>query len=429
MSISHWQRRNNPDQIRADLVILGAGITGLSAAIEAQRRGLRCVIVEKRTPGIGASGRNAGYLMRGMAENYSRVTRELGRDRARAIWSTSEGNLADLRAIGLEALPSFRPTPSCIVAASEQEAADLTASVPLLAEDGFEATLLHTGDDGACDDLWSHAAATARDTVALVNPHDATVNPAELVAMLRRALTTTMVLECSEAYAVALDEQHRVTVRTPTADITAARGLVALNAYAGELFPGLVDLAVPNRGQMLRLSPTEPDVPLVRLDHAYYVNAGGEYLRLDDHGHVIMGGCRARHADAERTSSDAVTDAVQADLEAAARALLGPALDHHTVTARWAGTMGFSPDGLPVTTPISADGTPITHDAAHATNAETSPLWFCGGFTGHGMSLAHRTAVRTLAAMLGETAPLFPASRFDAMTDAMTDPMHNATTD
>ncbi|MEO1279335.1 MAG: hypothetical protein AAFV77_10305, partial [Planctomycetota bacterium] len=48
------------------------------------------------------------------------------------------------------------------------------------------------------------------------------------------------------------------------------------------------------------------------------------------------------------------------------------------------GTMGFSPDGMPLVGPISEDGS----------------VWFCGGFTGHGMSLAYRTSAGAVTALL-----------------------------
>jgi glycine/D-amino acid oxidase-like deaminating enzyme len=54
------------------------------------------------------------------------------------------------------------------------------------------------------------------------------------------------------------------------------------------------------------------------------------------------------------------------------------------VVARWAGTMGFSPDGMPLVGPVGA----------------SDSVWFCGGFTGHGMSLAYRTGAGAVAAML-----------------------------
>jgi glycine/D-amino acid oxidase-like deaminating enzyme len=52
------------DQIEADVAIIGAGITGLSAAchLKARLPELRVVVVERERVGFGASGRSAGFL-------------------------------------------------------------------------------------------------------------------------------------------------------------------------------------------------------------------------------------------------------------------------------------------------------------------------------------------------------------------------------
>ena len=46
--------------VSADVAILGAGFTGLTAALELARKGLSVVVVEAHRAGFGASGRNGG---------------------------------------------------------------------------------------------------------------------------------------------------------------------------------------------------------------------------------------------------------------------------------------------------------------------------------------------------------------------------------
>ena len=50
------------DDIEEDLVIVGAGFTGLSAALHLAEAGLSVVALEAKEIGWGASGRNGGQV-------------------------------------------------------------------------------------------------------------------------------------------------------------------------------------------------------------------------------------------------------------------------------------------------------------------------------------------------------------------------------
>ena len=51
---------------QADVVILGAGFTGCSAALHLAQRGARVIVLEKNDIGFGGSGRNVGLVNAGM---------------------------------------------------------------------------------------------------------------------------------------------------------------------------------------------------------------------------------------------------------------------------------------------------------------------------------------------------------------------------
>ena len=47
----------------ADVCVVGAGLAGLSAALELRQRGFTVALLEAKTVGWGASGRNAGHVL------------------------------------------------------------------------------------------------------------------------------------------------------------------------------------------------------------------------------------------------------------------------------------------------------------------------------------------------------------------------------
>ncbi|MDC3067931.1 FAD-binding oxidoreductase [Paracoccaceae bacterium] len=56
----------NPESITADLLIVGGGFTGCSAALEAAKQGAKVVLLECETIGFGGSGRNVGLVNSGL---------------------------------------------------------------------------------------------------------------------------------------------------------------------------------------------------------------------------------------------------------------------------------------------------------------------------------------------------------------------------
>ena len=75
---------------RADVCIVGAGFTGISAALHLAERGYSVVVLETARVGWGASGRNGGQVGSGMRESMGALERSLGPERAGALWVLCE---------------------------------------------------------------------------------------------------------------------------------------------------------------------------------------------------------------------------------------------------------------------------------------------------------------------------------------------------
>src|SRR5664279_4277111 len=70
----------------ADVLVIGAGIAGLSCAWHLAERGVDCTVVEARTAASGASGRNGGFLVAGAAPAHQDAIRAFGHDVAVGIY-------------------------------------------------------------------------------------------------------------------------------------------------------------------------------------------------------------------------------------------------------------------------------------------------------------------------------------------------------
>jgi gamma-glutamylputrescine oxidase len=74
-----------------DVAVIGGGFTGLSAALACAEKGLKVALLEARTIGYGASGRNGGQLIPGLRWSMREIDEEFGRERAQAIFDLAYG--------------------------------------------------------------------------------------------------------------------------------------------------------------------------------------------------------------------------------------------------------------------------------------------------------------------------------------------------
>ncbi len=70
----------------ADVCIVGGGLAGLSAAVELADRGYSVLLLEAETVGWGASGRNGGQIIAGLACDPSVIEKTLGFEASRQAW-------------------------------------------------------------------------------------------------------------------------------------------------------------------------------------------------------------------------------------------------------------------------------------------------------------------------------------------------------
>jgi glycine/D-amino acid oxidase-like deaminating enzyme len=307
-----------------------------------------------------------------------------GRERARRIWRFTEENVRitdetlDGSAFALER------SGSVLAAGSPSEADRLRRSLALMAEDGIDARWLDAAGVRAVLGMEGlHG--------ALVVPAGGALNPERLVAHLAAQSGAVV----GAGWSVERVEPDGGGVRLRIAgggSVRAPRALLALNAYLPQVLPDAARWVRPVRAQMLATAPVEPVLPAPVYSHDGYF-----YLRQRPDGRLLMGGARHLHAADEVGYEDATTPALQADLEAYLRRHL-PRAGAPAVERRWSGTMGFSPDGLPVLA-----GVPGVPGAFVAT-----------GFTGHGMGYGARfglLAARTLLGEADDAADLFAPDR------------------
>jgi glycine/D-amino acid oxidase-like deaminating enzyme/RimJ/RimL family protein N-acetyltransferase len=344
----------------ADVIVVGGGITGASVAHHLAARGVSAVLLERHHLAAGASGRNAGFVLMGVAANYALAVRRHGRGVAREVWHFTAENHARLAEL-LDGRAGHVRRGSLTLAATPEESELLGESEALLREDGLPGRLV------------------AGDAPALCNDADGELDPAAAVAVIAGAAPGATLLEGVEVLGVEPGADG-VRVHCAQGECLAAMVVLATNGYTSALAPSLP--IAPVRAQMLATAPFAPRVA----ERPTYAHWGYRYWRQRGDGRVLLGGWRDTAVE-EEVGTDAVpTWRVQSQLDAQLAAMQVTA----PVTHRWAGIMGFSPDELPLVGPV----------------AGMRNVHVCGGYTGHGMGFALHAAQRLVGHMLdGDALP------------------------
>lgn len=384
-STSHWQAelagadaRRGPlsGATTADVVILGAGITGVAAALWFARDGARVAVLEARRVAAGASGRNGGFLLGGTAESYRVAVARYGRERTRRIWAYNVANAELARSLVGELAESgwecgYRQSGSLRIASTETELAEILAGLPLMAEDGWYAEPVE------------RAALPARIQAAYLGgayfPLDGEIHPARFVTGLAKLAERAGAAISEESPATSIEiGQSAITVRAAGGRITAGALLLATNAWTPELAgqigaAGWLERAMtPTRGQMLVTAPVAERIFTCPCS----ANEGYQYWRQLPDGRLAIGGWRNRSFETEGCLDETPSDAVQRHLDAFVAETL--ALPGVPIERRWAGIMAFSRDGLPLIGRVPGSGAGLVYIAA--------------GYTGHGNAYALQAA-------------------------------------
>lgn len=175
-------KKNKTKASSYDAVVVGAGVIGLSIAWSAARKGLKVCVVERSTPGSGASSVAAGMLAPvGEASFGEQALLELNLA-SHAIWPDFAESLT--AATGLET--GYLPLGALHVAFDGDEACEMHRKADLHERSGLESRWLEPDD---CRELEPGLAPAL--VGGLFVPGDSAADPRQLVVALESALRSS----------------------------------------------------------------------------------------------------------------------------------------------------------------------------------------------------------------------------------------------
>lgn len=362
----------------ADVCVVGAGYTGLSAALHLAGRGYSVVILEERQVGWGASGRNGGQLGTGQRREESELEAYFGKDAARQLFQLGVAGrdlvreLIHRHAIDCDLTPG-----QLLCAAKPSHMADLEARATKLATDyayPHQRILSRAELRDLVDSPAYHG--------GVMDAGAAHLHPLNYALGLARACVAAGVRIYEHSRVTGYSGSGPILVRTAQGEVRAGHLVLGCNGYLGNLEPRIADRIMPINNFLLATAPLGPTADRLIADPAcvhdtlFVVN----YFRLSPDRRLVFGG------------GENYTRHFPADLKGFVRRQMlriFPQLAAIPIDYAWGGTLAITMNRLPHFGRLAPD------------------VYFAQGYSGHGVSTA------TLAGQLIAEAIAGTAERFD----------------
>lgn len=364
-----------------DVVIVGSGFTGLSAALKLLQCGYRVAVIEAHRVGWGASGRNGGQLGSGQRADQETLEERHGEGHAKQLWELAEESknlvkkLIDQHGIDCDYQPGIINTDH-----RKRFSASTRRYVELLHSKYDYRDIRYVESEELSDLLGtSHYTSGSVDTGAgHLHPLKYALGLADAVSDAGGEIFENSLVE---------DIQYggKLTVRTSDGSLKADSLVFACNGYLGSLNRTVASKVMPINNFIIATRPLGADLNKTILrqnmavaDSRFVVN----YYRKSGDGRLLFGG---RESYGYRFPNDIRSYVRGAMLD------IYPQLATTGIEFGWGGTLAITMNRMP-------------HISALAPN-----VYSASGYSGHGVGMA------TLSGYLVAEAIDGTLSNFDVM--------------
>ncbi|EWH03512.1 NAD(P)/FAD-dependent oxidoreductase [Halomonas sp. BC04] len=274
--------------IECDVCVVGAGFTGISAALHLAEQGMQVVVLEAARVGFGASGRNGGQIVNSYSRDMDVIESKYGSETARALGDMAfEGNRIIRQRIAQYAIRCDLKEGNLFAACNEKQMQGLIEHKALWERYGHhELELL----EGAA---LQREVNSERYVGALVDHSGGHLHPLNLVLGEAAAFEALGGVIHEQTPVLEVRHGEPVVLRTPKGSVTARRVVMAGNAYLQGVLPELENRSMPCGTQIITTEPLPVALcrELIPNDMAVEdCNYLLDYYRFTADGRLLYGG-------------------------------------------------------------------------------------------------------------------------------------------
>jgi gamma-glutamylputrescine oxidase len=270
----------------ADVCVIGAGFTGINAALELAERGVSVIVLEAVRVGFGASGRNGGQIVNGYSRDLDVISARYGESAGRVIGSLADagGDIIRERVQKYGIQCDLREG-MMITALTGKQMSGLEHHVRTWKGFGYDQFELFD-EKGLAEHV-----VTERYVGGLLDLRGGHIHPLNLVQGEAAAFESLggRIFENSPVVSVDMDN---AVVKTAAGEVRAKTVLVCGNAYLQGVLPNLEGRVMPVSTQVLATEPLGAEVERllptnICVEDANYVL---DYFRRTADGRLLYGG-------------------------------------------------------------------------------------------------------------------------------------------
>ncbi|RZL32897.1 MAG: FAD-binding oxidoreductase [Pedobacter sp.] len=339
-NLSYWEKASF---YMSDVIIVGSGIVGLSAAIEIKKKkpNISVTILERGFLPSGASTKNAGFACFGSISELIEQEKTCGIDGLHKLISKRWNGLQKLRSIVGDAnldlqinggFELFRPIEYLLKA----ECVSKISHFNDLVEDVTESKNVFTTSN---DSLNKFGFTNVEELIE--NRLEAQLDPGKMIKALIKIASSLGVLILNNCEVKQFEEEeNQVAVLTSQGIFKAKKLLFCTNAFATQLLPQLG--LKPGRGQVIITKP----IANLRIKGTFHYDKGYYYFR-NIGNRVLLGGGRNLDFFTEETHQFGQTPLVQNNLIRLLKEVILPNTPFE-IEQKWSGIMAFGNDLNPI---------------------------------------------------------------------------------
>jgi glycine/D-amino acid oxidase-like deaminating enzyme len=352
---------------RVDVVVIGAGYTGLSAARTLAKLGVTVAVLEANTIGWGASSRNGGMVLTGMKLDVATLSKRYGMELTRRMYAASLESIDLVEQIVREEniACDFSRCGHLEVACKQSHFDSYGRSAEVIAKE-FNHELRIVPLRELAEEIGSGIYFGG-----MVDETSAGVNPARYVSGLASAALKAgaRIYENARVKHVSKTSQNRTLgfeIKTSRGSIFACNVLVATSGYTSSATPALQKKIIPI-GSFIITTERQPESLAKQLsprnrmiyDSKHYLY----YYRLTPDNRMLFGGRAAFFPETKNTIRRSAEILRQGMIK------VFPQLRDARIEHAWGGTLDFCFDTMP-----------------HA--GQLDGIHYALGYAGHGVAMA-----------------------------------------